>query len=361
METIEQKHQTINLAEFLSVCIYLAEESGKIIREVHKSGDIGTQNKDFDQGPVTIADLRVQKNIEENLKALYPTLMIQGEEAPETYSQYEATIKPEDIPKDFMKTEMLNQSHKDRMQFLESVSETFKDETYEFPFETFSTENAIVWIDPLDGTNDFVKGNLSAVTVLIGLSLNGVSKLGIVHNPFSEADPKLGKTTVGSLEHGVYELDYNENFTKTELLARSPRLLQPFNPEEQPSEDHVITVAASLSHFSQQLKEFIERSQPVEIKRIGGAGHKCCSVATGVVDSYMHPTWGLSYWDLCASESIIKGMGGKTTNVLLERLTYHKTEHPKIKGLIIAKNARYHNLITSRLGQTFLQAVSKFF
>lgn len=36
-------HQDISLAEFLSVAICLAEESGKIIREVWKSGDIGTQ------------------------------------------------------------------------------------------------------------------------------------------------------------------------------------------------------------------------------------------------------------------------------------------------------------------------------
>ena len=42
----------------------------------------------------------------------------------------------------------------------------------------------MVWIDPLDGTSDFTKGNLSAVTVLIGLSIKGVSRIGIVHSPF---------------------------------------------------------------------------------------------------------------------------------------------------------------------------------
>lgn len=51
-------------------------------------------------------------------------------------------------------------------------------------FDTFSTENALVWIDPLDGTKDFTLGNLSAVTVLIGLAINGVPKIGVVHHPF---------------------------------------------------------------------------------------------------------------------------------------------------------------------------------
>ena len=55
-------------------------------------------------------------------------------------------------------------------------------------FETFNTRDSVIWIDPLDGTNDFVKGNLPAVTVLIGLSINGVSKAGIVHNPFHVDD-----------------------------------------------------------------------------------------------------------------------------------------------------------------------------
>jgi len=38
-------------------------------------------------------------------------------------------------------------------------------------FETFKVSDAVVWIDPLDGTSDFVKGTLDAVTVLIGLSI----------------------------------------------------------------------------------------------------------------------------------------------------------------------------------------------
>ena len=48
----------ISVAEFLSVCIYLSEECGKIIREVHESSDLKTAAKGVNN-PVTIADLRV--------------------------------------------------------------------------------------------------------------------------------------------------------------------------------------------------------------------------------------------------------------------------------------------------------------
>jgi 3'(2'), 5'-bisphosphate nucleotidase len=58
----------------------------------------------------------------------------------------------------------------------------------------------------------------------------------------------------------------------------------------------------------------IETIDPVEIKRIGGAGNKCCNVATGNVDAYIHPSVGLKYWDLCASETLIKAVGGFATD-----------------------------------------------
>ena len=183
-------------------------------------------------------------------------------------------------------------------------------------FESFDTRDAVVWIDPLDGTNDFVSGNLPAVTVLIGLSIKGVSRIGVVHSPFSEEDPKLGRTLFGTIEHGLFKIDYNEaNCTGEGYLKRKVEYVEPFDHLEIPADDHKFQVAASISHFSQEMKEIIETIAPVEIKRIGGAGNKCASLALGIVDSYIHPSPGLKYWDLCASEILIKAMGGYATNV----------------------------------------------
>ena len=47
--------------------------------------------------------------------------------------------------------------------------------------EVFKTEEALVWIDPLDGTSDYIKGDLKAVSVLIGLSLKGTASYGVIH------------------------------------------------------------------------------------------------------------------------------------------------------------------------------------
>ncbi len=92
MESSQPVHVDIPLAEFLSVCVHLSEVSGRIIREVWASGDIGTKQKDKNEGPVTQADLRVQKTIEHNLKAIYPSLAVRGEEEKSSMDNYEAAI-----------------------------------------------------------------------------------------------------------------------------------------------------------------------------------------------------------------------------------------------------------------------------
>jgi 3'-phosphoadenosine 5'-phosphosulfate (PAPS) 3'-phosphatase len=54
---VEQAEQQISVAEFLSVAIFLAEESGKVIRHVEQTGFEAL--KKGDDSPVTEADIRV--------------------------------------------------------------------------------------------------------------------------------------------------------------------------------------------------------------------------------------------------------------------------------------------------------------
>lgn len=96
----------------------------------------------------------------------------------------------------------------------------YGDEVYD-SFDSFGTENAVVWIDPLDGTKDFTQGNLSAVTVLIGLTINGIPKVGVVHNPFRTNDNDgKGSTIFATQEHGAFRLDFDSKMNAAELGAR---------------------------------------------------------------------------------------------------------------------------------------------
>ena len=98
-----------------------------------------------------------------------------------------------------------------------------------------------------------MKGNLPAVTVLIGLSIKDKSRIGIVHNPFSVADREVGNTFFGTAEHGVFKIVSDKKFTKGQLVSREIEYFKPFEVSE-PAEGHKIRVAASLSHFSDTIK-----------------------------------------------------------------------------------------------------------
>jgi 3'-phosphoadenosine 5'-phosphosulfate (PAPS) 3'-phosphatase len=150
----------------------------------------------------------------------------------------------------------LNAFHAKRAPYLEDLRRVYTETTQKDAlFEKFDVKDAVVWVDPLDGTSDFVKGNLPAVTVLIGLSINGYSRIGVVHNPFSDEDQTKGRTLFGTIEHGLFKINYDEEMKDLDAYkAREVSYLEPFDFNSEPKEDHSFTVAASLSHFNTQMK-----------------------------------------------------------------------------------------------------------
>lgn len=65
----------------------------------------------------------------------------------------------------------------------------------------------VVWVDPLDGTQEYSQGFLDHVTVLIGISAHGKALAGIIHQPFYNFQKKesenLGRTMWGIQDLGV--------------------------------------------------------------------------------------------------------------------------------------------------------------
>jgi fructose-1,6-bisphosphatase/inositol monophosphatase family enzyme len=115
---------------------------------------------------------------------------MQGEEEKTSTDGYDSAITPDKLRKTLISQVLLNEKHKERKDFIEKgIGITFAGDGLELEeFSKFNTNDAVVWVDPLDGTSDFVAGNLTAVTVLIGVSIKGVSRIGIIHNPFSDED-----------------------------------------------------------------------------------------------------------------------------------------------------------------------------
>ena len=166
----------------------IAEQGGKVIRSVYNSGDMNKMLKGTDD-PVTIADLQVQKSIEACFGTHFPGLILVGEESKESLINIQSQLDPKNISLDFIKQEMLSESLKTRKDFNDHMRKEFYGAEIWENFESIRPgKEVLVWVDPLDGTNDFTKGNPSTVTVLIGLAVEGVPKVGVVHQPFAHGE-----------------------------------------------------------------------------------------------------------------------------------------------------------------------------
>ena len=89
--------------------------------------------------------------------------------------------------------------------------------------------DVIIWIDPIDARKNFLD-NPSDVTSIIGLSVKGWPKAGIVHKPFYSEG--FGRTFTGTVESGtfVYETcsDTNEMSKATYLCPSNITVDSPF-------------------------------------------------------------------------------------------------------------------------------------
>ena len=200
----------INIYDFLTVCIQLAQDSGKIIRQYGETGkNQSTMTVKPDRSRLTQADLLVQRTVTYNLKQIYgAALTINGEEDTKECDALEPAITPEAIKREgVLDVDQMKKNMEKRQ--ASGITSALLDGLPALGDE-FDPNEASVWIDPVDGTNCFVKGWMECVTVIIGLSIKGRARIGIVHQEFfienfPESPPvHAPRTFFATLEHGSY-------------------------------------------------------------------------------------------------------------------------------------------------------------
>lgn len=152
-------------------------------------------------------------------------------------------------------------------------------------------------IDPLDGTQEFVKGR-DEFTVNLALVTHGQPLLGIV------GAPALGLIWRGVVGHGAERLIVTKD--------ASARSAQPIRTRPHPGPGGAWIVAVSRSHGDPRTEGFIAE-RPGAIRQILGSAVKFCRVAEGGADIYprLSPT---SEWDVAAGHAVVTAAGGKITD-----------------------------------------------
>jgi len=263
------------LARVVASSVAIARHAGGVICSIMQTGNLDIVNKgdgtsNFD--PQTLADRKAQSIIIGSLEKQHPGLKVIGEED-------DVEADTEDLVME-MDAEVL-QNANNLSQEMNSIN----------------IQDLVVWVDPLDGTKEFTEGNVTHVTVLIGISHAGRPLAGVIHQPF--ATP--ARTIWGIVGLGQFGIPPS---------SRS---------------DGLRIVTTTKSHSSENVILSLEAIKADQVIRTGGAGYKVLQLLEGVADAYIFPTPGCKKWDTCAPEAILRACGGRLSDALGEDIDYADT------------------------------------
>jgi 3'(2'), 5'-bisphosphate nucleotidase len=194
-------------------------------------------------------------------------------------------------------------------------------------YAAYTSTKAAWFVDPLDGTRDFVKRN-GEFAVMIGLAEEGRATLGVIVLPVT------GRAFVGGVDVAAIE-ESASGTRKPNHVSSTDRL-------------SVAEIVVSRSRHERGMEESAERFGVRKITPCGSAGVKGARVAAGEADVYLQPDRAGKLWDSCALEAIVVAAGGRVTDGRGRILDYLSPIIDHEHGLLVT-NGKLHEAILAGL------------
>lgn len=194
-------------------------------------------------------------------------------------------------------------------------------------FLGFETGERVFFVDPLDGTREFVARNGQFV-VMIGMVEGDHATAGVVHAPAT------GTTWYGAVGQGASRSEQ----------GGSP---QPIRVSDVVRAE-LASVVSSRSQRSAALQRALDSLGARQHLAVGSAGLKGAQVADATADAYLSIGRSGKLWDACAVDALVHAAGGRFTDTRGERLDYRSTDISLKRG-ILACNERLHATLVARL------------
>lgn len=189
-----------------------------------------------------------------------------------------------------------------------------------------SVPDRVWYIDPLDGTHEFIKRN-GEFAVMIGLAVAGSARLGAVFRPVT------AELFLGIVGQGAW-LDING--------ATHPLRVS------QENEPPRLRLASSRSHRHHLMDELCRRLGIGEEHRVGSVGIKVGRIVTDQADLYVEPSAMTKAWDACGPEAILRAAGGRMTDMAGMALRYSPRDVQN-RGGLVATNGACHDRVISEI------------
>jgi 3'(2'), 5'-bisphosphate nucleotidase len=189
-------------------------------------------------------------------------------------------------------------------------------------FEDYRRHDRVFFVDPVDGTREFVDKN-GEFAVMIGL-LEGSRAIASVIDA-----PARGEVFAAWVGQGAVRAAGG----KEEPLRVS-----------QIADVTQGRLVGSRSHRSPQLERVLAQLNPREIRVMGSAGLKGTLVARAEVEAYVAPGYAGKRWDACAADALVTAAGGILTDTHGDAIDYRAPSLNNDRGLI-ASNGLVHEAL----------------
>src|ERR1035437_5378926 len=208
---------------------------------------------------------------------------------------------------------------------VEGINERFPDDAILSEEEVDDLESRLasrrVWIiDPLDGTAGYIRRD-GDFGVQIGLAIDGVPVLGVVHLPFHD------RLSYAVKDQGAFAVRHGGE------------------PERLETSSHTkldeMTLAMSRNHPSPRMGRIVEYFGFTRIINRGSVGLTVGLIADKICDIYIHPSPRTKLWDTCAPQVILEEAGGRFTDLFGNEMRYDRADLQNHDG-ILATNGVAH-------------------
>jgi 3'(2'), 5'-bisphosphate nucleotidase len=195
-------------------------------------------------------------------------------------------------------------------------------------FERFRQAPSVFFVDPLDGTQEFIDSN-GEFAVMIGLAEDGGATAGVVHAP------AIGAAWVGAVGLGAWRIDVRAGSRARVYVSATSDLAQ-------------ARIMASRSHRTDRLERALAALGTREVTAMGSAGLKGAWVAQGLADAYVDVSASTKRWDACAIDALVTAAGGRVSDSSGAPIDYRGETLVNERGLVVS-NGRTHAVILARL------------
>lgn len=333
---------SVPLHKLLSSCIDASQRGCQIIRDFQSGDGYNNSNKLKEVGEiksvVTQADIDAQHCIISGLRERWgPSLRIIGEED-ETPAK--STVDVADLPR--LRDDILSNDL--------GISTD----------EEIPLDEVTIFVDPLDGTREFVEGRLENVACLIGIVRNDRSIGGVIGLPFpsfsKDNDAVISRYAIstdsesvsGTWPEAVVEVQTSDSSSSASTSDAYAHITVLTGDSKDPVLQNATACALSIASD-------LVSSPPPEHKLVGGTAAKLQLVAS-TPNSVAVLHFKTELWDTCAPSALIHAQGGKITDLFGSPLVHtprRSTRMGNVFGVVassgVGEAARVHDLLCAKM------------